>query len=203
MSYFDAENTGADWYAPNGNWYYPQTPMLHDVMAIQAMYGADMSTRSGDTVYGFNSTAGQAVFDFSSNRHPVLTIWDGGGTDTVDLSGFQTASVMNLTPGSYSNCDAMTGNMAIAHGAWIENATGGAGNDSVTGNDRANILMGGCGNDSLNGGRGNDSLTAAAHDTLTAATATTSSMAASAAISSPAAPAMTSSISMPPITWPC
>ncbi|MDH3581442.1 MAG: hypothetical protein OEM91_12565 [Hyphomicrobiales bacterium] len=34
MSYFDAENTGADWYAAEGRWYYPQTPMLHDVLTI-------------------------------------------------------------------------------------------------------------------------------------------------------------------------
>jgi Ca2+-binding RTX toxin-like protein len=158
MSYFDAENTGANWYASNGNWYYPQTPMLHDVLAIQAMYGADMATRAGDTVYGFNSSADQTVFDFTINPHPVLTIWDGGGVDTLDLSGFQTASAVNLTPGTFSNCDAMTGNIAIAFGAWIENATCGAGNDTLTGNDLANVLIGNGGNDTLSGGAGNDIL---------------------------------------------
>lgn len=39
MSYFTANNTGADWVASNGRAYYTQTPMMHDVMAIQAMYG--------------------------------------------------------------------------------------------------------------------------------------------------------------------
>ena len=41
MSYFTAANTGADWIASDGRQYYAQTPMLHDIMAIQAIYGAD------------------------------------------------------------------------------------------------------------------------------------------------------------------
>ncbi len=74
MSYFDGSNTGADWIASNGQKYYPQTPMLHDVLAIQALYGAEMSTRSGDTRYGFSATAGVSLFDFTQNAHPILTI---------------------------------------------------------------------------------------------------------------------------------
>ena len=66
--------------------------------------------------------------------------------------------MVNLAPGTFSNCDAMTSNIAIAHGAWIENATCGNGNDTITGNDLANILIGGGGNDTLNGGNGNDTL---------------------------------------------
>ena len=164
MSYFGALFGGADWNAADGTGSDAQTPMLHDVMAIQAMYGADMATRSGDTVYGFNSTADRAVFDFALNPHPVLTIWDGGGTDTLDFSGFDTAAAVDLTPGMFSNCDAMTGNIAIAHGAWIENATGGSGDDSLTGNDLTNLLDGGGGNDVLNGGAGSDILMGGAGD---------------------------------------
>ena len=48
--------------------------MLHDVMTIQAKYGADYTTRAGDTVYGFNSTADKAVFDFSQN---LANLWRG------------------------------------------------------------------------------------------------------------------------------
>jgi serralysin len=44
--------------------------MLNDVMAIQAIYGASTTTRSGDTVYGFStapSTAPPAaIFDFNA-----------------------------------------------------------------------------------------------------------------------------------------
>jgi serralysin len=167
MSYFTAGNTGADWIASDGKGYYAQTPMLDDIMAIQAMYGAEMSTRAGNTVYGFNSTADRSVYNFATNLHPVLAIWDGGGIDTLDLSGFSSASVISLIPGTFSNCDAMTSNLAIARNCWIENAIGGGGNDQITGNDIANslsglagidILYGLLGNDRLDGGIGNDTL---------------------------------------------
>lgn len=158
MSYFDSVNTGADWYGANGVFYYAQTPMVHDVMAIQAIYGADLTTRAGDTVYGFNSTAGEMVFDFRVNKNPVLTIWDGGGTDTIDLSGFSSPAKLSLEPGAYSDFNGMTKNVAIAFNAWIENATGGSGNDTITGNKLDNILKGLAGNDTLDGGDGNDTL---------------------------------------------
>lgn len=158
MSYFTASNTGADWVASDGKSYYAQTPMLDDIMVIQAMYGAETTTRTGDTVYGFNSNADRSVYNFATNKHPVLAIWDSGGIDTLDLSGFSTASVISLIPGTFSNCDAMTSNIAIARNCWIENATGGSGNDTITGNDLANKLIGNTGADTINGGLGNDIL---------------------------------------------
>lgn len=180
MSYFDGSDTGADWIAGNGRMYFPQTPMLHDVLAMQALYGADMATRAGNTHYGFNSDAGRPVFDFTANAHPILTIWDGGGIDTLDLSGFAAASRIDLNPGAFSDCDGMTMNLAIAFSCFIENATGGAGNDSIAGNVLANALLGNGGNDTLlgrggkdvmNGGTGNDLLNGGGGgDTLTGGT---------------------------------
>ena len=41
----------------------------------------------------------------------------------------------------------------------IENASGGSGNDTITGNGAANILAGNLGNDTLSGLAGNDTLT--------------------------------------------
>ena len=159
MSYFTANNTGADWIASDGKSYYAQTPMVHDVLAIQALYGVEMSTRTGDTVYGFNSNTDRPqIFDFTINKHPVLTIWDAGGNDWLDLSGFATASRIDLTPGSFSDCDAMTKNIAIAYNCYIENAAGGSGNDNITGNDLNNILRGNAGDDILTGGGGADIL---------------------------------------------
>ncbi len=159
MSYFTADQTGADWYASDNRWYYPQTPMLHDVLAIQAIYGADTTTRSGNTTYGFNATFGiNSLYDFTQNKHPVLCIYDGAGIDTLDFSGWNTASVINLAPGSFSNTDMMTFNISIAFGAWIENAAGGGGGDVITGNDIANVLRGMAGNDFISAGLGNDRL---------------------------------------------
>ncbi|MBI2718624.1 MAG: M10 family metallopeptidase C-terminal domain-containing protein [Rhizobiales bacterium] len=156
MSYFDGSNTGADWIASNGREYYPQTPMLHDVLAMQQLYGADFATRTGDTRYGFHASFASPVFDFASNPHPILTIWDGGGKDTLDLSGFSTPSRIDLNPGTFSDSDGMTDNIAIAFSTDIENAIGGGGNDSITGNGLANVLRGGAGRDTLSGGAGND-----------------------------------------------
>ena len=158
MSYFDESNTGADWIASDNKQYYAQTPMLHDILAIQALYGAETTTRTGNTIYGFNASTGGSIFDFTKNAHPVLTIWDNGGIDTLDLSGFSTASRIDLNPGTFSDADGMTKNFAIAFASDIENATGGAGNDSITGNAIANFLKGNGGNDLLFGGDGNDIL---------------------------------------------
>ena len=161
MSYFDASYTGADWNGGSG-WQYAQTPMVHDVLTLQAIYGADTTTRTGDTVYGFNSNAGNSIFDFSQNQSPVLTIYDAGGTDTLDLSGFSQRAIVNLEPGTYSSIggttSSMTYNVGIAIDTWIENAIGGSGDDTLYGNERDNQLSGNSGNDHLYGYGGNNIL---------------------------------------------
>ncbi|MGE0717028.1 MAG: M10 family metallopeptidase C-terminal domain-containing protein [Alphaproteobacteria bacterium] len=158
MSYFSASKTGADWVASDGVAYYPQTPMLHDVLAIQAMYGAETTTRTGDTTYGFNANVDLWLFDFRQNPHPIVTIYDSAGTDTLDLSGWNWASVIDLTPGAFSSGDQMTYNISIAYSAWIENGVGGGGGDRITGNEKANRLTGNGGADTIDGGLGDDTL---------------------------------------------
>lgn len=104
MSYFNAEFSGGghiDWNRLN--WVYGQTPLLHDIATIQAMYGADPTTRTGDTVYGFNSNAGRDVYDFAVNQMPVISIYDAGGVDTLDFSGWNTGSEIDLNPGAFSS----------------------------------------------------------------------------------------------------
>ena len=106
MSYFDGAYTGQNavrWTATTGTFMYAQTPAVHDILAVQNVYGADYETRSGDTVYGFNSTADRAVFDFSTNTAPIVTIWDGGGNDTLDLSGFDADNLIDLREGQFSS----------------------------------------------------------------------------------------------------
>lgn len=104
MSYWNATATGArivDWSTfLFGN---EQTPLLHDILTVQAKYGADPTTRAGDTVYGFNATAGNAVYDFAQNPFPYLSIYDAGGIDTIDLSGFNASVALDLHAGSFSS----------------------------------------------------------------------------------------------------
>lgn len=151
----------ADWVGSDGQRYSPQTPMLNDVMAIQSMYGVETTTRTGDTIYGFNSNVTgnvASIFNFSTNKNPIITIFDSAGTDTLDLSGWNTASIINIAPGGYTSCNSMTLNIAIAYTCSIENAIGGGGADTINGNSLANSLKGGAGNDQLFGFAGADML---------------------------------------------
>ncbi len=104
MSYFDAYETGAqhiDWTLTN--FAYSATPLVHDIAAVQKLYGADTTTRTGDTVYGFNSTADRTAYDFTLNTRPIVAIWDAGGIDTIDFSGWDTTSVIDLNEGAFSS----------------------------------------------------------------------------------------------------
>lgn len=160
----------AEWNDSMGRHAFAQTPMLSDIEAIQALYGASATTRTGNTTYGFNcSITGPmaAIYDFAINGSPVLTLFDSGGDDTLDLSGWTTASAISLVSGSFSSCASMVNNIAIAYSCVIENAIGGSGNDVIGGNRVANLLQGGAGNDSFLGAEGNDTLAGGSgNDTL-------------------------------------
>ena len=135
MSYFDESNTTASYGS------YPDSLMLLDIYALQQIYGANTSTRAGNTVYGFNSNAG-GVYNFASNSNPALCIWDGGGNDTLDVSGYNDTQIVNLEGGTFSSVGGLTNNISIALGAVIENAIGGSGRDTLTGNSADNVLDG-------------------------------------------------------------
>jgi serralysin len=151
MSYFDEANTGGN---DGGD---PSTPLLFDIYAMQQIYGVNMSTRTGNTVYGFGSNAG-SVFDFAINTSPGICIWDAGGTDTLSCVNYTQTELINLNAGDFSNIGGLTANVSIAIGATIENAIGGSGIDTIIGNAASNVLEGRGGNDILEGGSGHDQL---------------------------------------------
>ena len=127
----------------NGNyWETWSGPALLDILTIQHLYGADYTTRAGDTVYNFGTG--------SLNR----TIWDGGGTDRIDTVTLTSPVSLDLNQGVFST--AGDARIAIAYGVVIENASTGAGNDNVVGNDAANTLYLNGGNDRAWGGAGDD-----------------------------------------------
>jgi hypothetical protein len=154
MSYFSqTENT---YFAGQGfDDAFLVTPMVADILAMQQMYGLSTTTRSGDTTYGFNSNAGNP-YNAAVLFNVAYTIFDTGGTDTMDFSGYDVAQVLNLNPESFSSIGTLDGNVSIARGTIIENAIGGGGADVIIGNSVANIITGGDGNDNLTGGAGND-----------------------------------------------
>jgi serralysin len=152
MSYFNESNTGAN-YAGG----YASVPLLDDIAAAQLEYGANMATRTGDTVYGFHSTADRSWFD-ASNGRLIFAVWDAGGNDTFDFSGYASNQLIDLRQGFFSNVGGLIGNVAIAQGADIENAIGGSGADTISGNSLDNVLQGGGGADSIAGGAGADTI---------------------------------------------
>ena len=176
MSYIDPSDTsakdasgelpsGLNWgisKADNGLYYgnEPTTMMPLDILAIQRIYGLPTSTPlSGGQVFGFNSNIVGPIepfFDFTKNTTPVVTLWDEGGGNTLDLSGFSQASSINLNDGTATSADGLTDNILIAYGTKIDTAVGGAGNDTIVANADGDVLIGGGGADKLIGGAGAD-----------------------------------------------
>ncbi|MGQ0672838.1 MAG: M10 family metallopeptidase C-terminal domain-containing protein [Hyphomicrobium sp.] len=173
MSYFNADEDGSGtdhylFYNSDTDFrrIYASTPLLYDIAAAQAIYGADMTTRTGDNTYGFGSNTGKTIdgtffdpYNFSLNFDPVFCIWDAGGIDTINADAYSSDQRISLVAGTFSTIgNTLTDNVSIAFGATIENAMGGFGNDTIRGNGVANQLMGGDGNDLLIGGGGVDTL---------------------------------------------
>src|SRR5207244_2677305 len=150
MSYFSQNNFGGATYD------YVITPEMADITAVQTMYGST-SARTGNTTYGFNCNAG-SIYDFTQySGTPALTIYDSGGTDTLDCSGYSMAQTINLNGGTWSSIGGYVNNIGIFTDTTIENAIGGAGDDIMIGNGADNTFRGGGGNDTINGGAGTDS----------------------------------------------
>lgn len=144
---------------PGVNSGYTSGPGAFDIAAIQYLYGANTTYRTGNDTYALESVIGANA--------QYLTIWDAGGTDAITYSGSNTVEI-DLRPatlrnevgggGFLSQSRLAVGGFTIANGAVIENASGGSGNDTITGNDADNVLNGNGGNDTLFGGGGNDTL---------------------------------------------
>ena len=155
MSYFDNGENG--YYANQGFSNVPiMTPQVADIIARGNLYGLSTTTRLGDTTYGFNNTSGREAFDAGLHPNVAYTIFDSGGVDTLDYSGFGGNQRINLNPEAFSNVGSLVGNVVIARGTIIENAFGGSGADTIIGNGVANVLSGRGGSDLLTGGGGND-----------------------------------------------
>jgi serralysin len=133
MSYIDPDDfgakfassypvTGTDWgFSADGYHYEPTTPMILDILAAQQLYGAATSgpLADGGQIFGFNSNIAGPVsnfFNFTVNTHPVITIWDGGSNNTLDLSGWSTPATINLNPGTFSSANGEVNNIGIAAG---------------------------------------------------------------------------------------
>jgi Ca2+-binding RTX toxin-like protein len=149
--------TGTSWgTSADGFANVPTTMMPLDILAIQSLYGASKSAAySGGQIFGFDSNITDVTkefYDFTVNTNPIVTLWDSGTHNTLNLSGFSAAASINLNPGTFTSCDGMVNNIAIAFSTKIDTAIGGGGNDTFTANGDADVLNGEAGNDIFNMG---------------------------------------------------
>ncbi|HET9429193.1 MAG TPA: M10 family metallopeptidase C-terminal domain-containing protein [Allosphingosinicella sp.] len=138
-----------------------------DIAALQRKYDVRPDFATGDDVYTLSDANARGTY--------YETIYDTGGNDTIAYSGERdatidlTAATLDYTPtggGVLSFARGIWGGYTIANGVLIENATSGAGDDMLIGNEVANVLTSNDGNDVLLGRGGNDILLAGAGDDL-------------------------------------
>lgn len=124
---------------------------------------------TNDSIYKIypDSYKNTSQVDFSDTdifKNQIRSIWDAGGKDTLDASAYSENVFLSLQEGTNSvvndddDYDVMKFGtvVGIAFNTVIENAIGGSGNDTLIGNDVANILDGGQGDDKLSGGKDSD-----------------------------------------------
>jgi serralysin len=149
MSYFsESENGYVD-----ASFGYVLTPQMADILAIQNLYGDASSARGSNTTYGVGATADANVDVLGTH---AVTLFDGGGVDTINLSSRNNDQRLDLNEETFSDVNGRIGNLAIARDTVIENAVLGNGDDTILGNSASNDLDGGAGADSLFGGGGFD-----------------------------------------------
>jgi Ca2+-binding RTX toxin-like protein len=135
------------------------TPMIYDIAAAQYLYGINSTTNDTNTEYTLGDVLNQAS-----------TIWDAGGIDTIKVAnGVTSGGVIDLRGGLDANGNPRWSNVGSEYIAIafdprerdvngnllsgkdgvvdIENVIGGAGNDTIYGNNLDNILEGGEGSD--------------------------------------------------------
>jgi serralysin len=159
MSLNDGWPTAPHGSTPSETFGRQGTPMALDIAVLQEIYGVNPATNLGNTVYDLPDTNAAGTI--------YQAIWDAGGTDTIRHRGGADA-VIDLRAatlqyeagggGFISYVTGIHGGFTIAHGVVIENAIGGAGNDTLIGNNADNVLVGGAGNDVLFGGGGHNVL---------------------------------------------
>ncbi len=161
MSYFDQAESGS------GSYRFVLGPQIADIIAIQNLYGVNPDgTRPGDTTYGFNSTEND-INDWSQfvlveqggtdMRPPSMSIFDTGGIDTIDLSGYAVSQYLNLNSGEFSSLGQRSSAsqpvyenvISIANNTVIENAIGGSADDTIVLNEADNTIDGGAGTDTV------------------------------------------------------
>lgn len=161
MTYNNGYFSGASGSEPDGShlYGYESGPMALDISILQSLYGANMTTATGNNVY--------MLPDQNQAGTMWTSIWDAGGTDELQYQGTRD-TVIDLRAatllyevgggGRVSSAAGIAGGYTIANGVLIENATSGSGHDNLTGNSANNTLIANTGADTVDAGAGNDTV---------------------------------------------
>ena len=118
-------------------------------LVLSGIQSRTLAGGAGNDSYGFNADAALGLYTLDETL---------GGTDKIDFSLTTTNGVsIDLGLSSVQVVHATNLSLNLGSGTTIENAIGGSGNDTLTGNTLANVLTGNIGNDTLKGAGGNDS----------------------------------------------
>ncbi|HKI37673.1 MAG TPA: calcium-binding protein, partial [Gemmataceae bacterium] len=115
---------------------------------LQGGAAANTFNVTANTTANLNGGAGNDTFAFTPGTTLTGSVDGGPGSNTLSYAAYTTSVNVNLASGTAT---AVTGSISN-----IENATGGSGNDTLTGNGGTNILTPGGGHDTLVGGSGNE-----------------------------------------------
>ncbi|GGA25393.1 M10 family metallopeptidase [Okeania sp. KiyG1] len=152
---------------------YSTTPMTYDIQSLQYLYGRNNNFNSQNTTYSFDSVYGFSdgnQYLGSADTGTKVTLWDGGGFDTIDLSKLPALELEDFSydyridlreGGLITTADAYnkheyvafqdtsgrkykttTSGTAIAYDAVIENLINSGGDDLIYANSAANKFSG-------------------------------------------------------------
>ena len=152
---------------------YSTTPMAYDIQSLQYLYGRNNQFNAQNTTYSFDSVHGfsdGSQYVGSAEAKTKLTLWDGGGFDTFDLSQLPNLDLTDFNydyridlreGGLITTADAYkqheyiafndtsgkkyktsTYGTSVGYSAVIENLINSSGDDFIYANDAANKFSG-------------------------------------------------------------
>jgi hypothetical protein len=165
----------------------PQSFMMFDIAALQALYGANFSKAGTAALYTWDPVSGQESINgqpapdtgASSTGKIFSTVWTMGAVTTYDLSGFGGNQTDDLRPGHWltfsqgqlADLNSQAPGTSQARGniynallyhhdlrSEVDNLITGGGNDTIWGNDVDNVLKAGAGRDTIHAGTGDDTI---------------------------------------------
>jgi CSLREA domain-containing protein len=120
------------------------------ILTLSSIENRTLAGGAGGDVYKFYADAALGAYTLDES---------GGDTDTIDFSLTTTVGIaLQLGNAAMQTVHGTNLQLNLLSSTRFENAVGGAGADTLTGNSLNNILAGNAGNDTLNGSTGSDLL---------------------------------------------